>query len=355
MKDNQGLCVKHNAVINKSSFYQASGNSIYSGLKYIPICKNCIAKQFKSYINKYGDTRKAVYYLCRLIDIAYVEAGYESALKSSKAEESIFGSYMRYYNSIGTTNGVSELNFDSGEQLFDEKSSRENSKIQFSENIENIKMTEEDKEIKSDIIELLEYDPFEGYSESDQKFLYADLINYFGDEDVVEDQFLVSQIIQIVNNNNTIRKMDYLISNLSANADMLMENESKIKSITTTKKSIVDNNDKIAKENGISVNKRKDSNIKKSTLTATMEYLRSLNFDDAEIDFYDQKKSYGMQVAANVSTKAIVEELQFDENDIKEMLDIQRSLIKEMEQKMLDLEEESRKLHVKISEYESKK
>src|SRR5699024_10523866 len=100
---------------------------------------------------------------------------------------------------------------------------------------------------------LIGYDPFEGYSESDQKFLYSDLLNYFGDEDVVEDQFLVSQIIQIVNNNNQIRKLDYLLSNYMADNETLGEKASTIKSLNATKKDIVANTDKIAKENRISV------------------------------------------------------------------------------------------------------
>lgn len=346
--EDEGLCVKHGKVVKKSNFYKASDSSVYSGIGFIPICKKCIIKEIDKYLDIYdGDTHKAVYYTCRLLDVAFNNSAYESAIKSAKSDN-VFGNYMRFYNSLGSENGTDTC-FDNGEGISDTNANANTDLNVDISGDQDVKMTEKDKEVRKDVIDLLEYDPFEGYSISDQKFLYSDLINYFGDEDIIEDQFLVSQIIQIVNNNNQIRKIDYIISKITASVDLLMENESRVKALNATKKDIVQNNDKIAKENGISVNKRKDSNIKKSTLTATMEYLRSLNFEDAEIDYYDQKKAYGMQATADISIKAIQEQLQFDENDIKEILDMQRNMIKEMEEKILDLEEESRKLHIKIA------
>lgn len=86
-----------------------------------------------------------------------------------------------------------------------------------------------------------------------------------------------------------------------------------------------------------------------------MDYLRELNFEDAEVDYYDQKKAYGMQVTADISMRAMNEQIQFDENDINEIIIEQRKLVKDMEQKILDLEEENRQLHVKINEYKTSK
>ena len=85
-------------------------------------------------------------------------------------------------------------------------------------------MNKNDVAVKKEIITMLEYDPFEGYVEADQKFLYNELYSYFNDEEVIEDQFLVSQLIQIANNNNQIRKIDYLISKYTANTELLIKN-----------------------------------------------------------------------------------------------------------------------------------
>lgn len=82
-----------------------------------------------------------------------------------------------------------------------------------------------------------------------------------------------------------------------------------------------------------------------------MDYLRELGFEDAEVDYYDQKKAYGMQRAADISMKAMAEQIQFDENDVSEIIIEQRNLIRDMENRILNLEEENRKLYVEIEKY----
>lgn len=348
-------CTKHGNEIMLSNFYIASDSSIFSGIGYIPICKNCIWKMVENYYEVHKDMKLAVYYMCRKIDVAFSSNVFDGALKAGGNVREVFQSYMRQYNSLGQENGL-QLSFDDGEHVSGADSDKkENDKEVVNDEESNIKMTEEDKRIKEDVIRLLEYDPFEGHSEADQKFLYNDLYSYFGDEDVVEDQFLVSQIIQIVNNNNQIRKINYLISKYTANIKLLAKNESKIKSLNSIKKDIAASTDRIARSNSIAVDKRKSSNIKKSSLTAMMEYLRSLDFEDAEVDFYDQKKAYGMQRAADISMKAMAEQIKFDENDVNEIIIEQRNMIRDMENRILDLEEENRQLYVKIEELKANK
>lgn len=349
------LCVKHGKELAKPNFYVANSSSLYSGIGRIPVCKNCISKMFTDYMNAHKDPKIAIYNMCRKLDIAFSNSNYEGAYKECDNDTSrIFGLYMKNHNSLGKTNGVG-ISFDDGEHLSDDvQDAKQEETSEVAIIGTDLKMTEDDKKAKEDVIRLLEYDPFEGYPESDQKFLYTDIINYFGDEDVVEDQFLVSQIIQVVNNNNHIRKIDHLISQYMADMKTLVENEGRVKSLSSMKKEIVNNTDKIAKENRISVKSRSGSNISKSSLTVMMERLRALDFEDAEIDFYDQKKAYGMQKTAEISIKAIDEQLQFDENDIGYMISEQRSMIKNMENKILDLEEENRKLHVEIESHKKK-
>ena len=68
------------------------------------------------------------------------------------------------------------------------------------------------------------------------------------------------------------------------------------------------------------------------------------------MDYYDQMKSLGMQRAADISMKAMCEQMQFDENDINEIIMEQRNMIKDMEHKILDLEEENRLLNIAVSQ-----
>lgn len=363
IKDDEVFCVAHNNKMKKPNFYVSEKDSMYGELGRIPICKNCIWKMADEYEKKTnGDLKKCVFLLCRKLDVPFTNKIFNSVLSGYNGERtarSTFGNYMRQLNSIGNNKLGIGGGFEDGEiteydshfEIAKAKKEVEDAEVK-EEVIETL--TDHEQYIKDEIIEMLEYDPFEGHSIADQRFLYTDLMNYFGDEDVIEDRYLVSQLIQIVNNNNSIRKMDYIISKLSGDMESLIKNQGEIKSISSVKNGIVSNNDKIAKENGIAVNKRKDSNVKKSTLTATMEYLRGLGFKDAEVDYYDQKKAYGMQMAADISFKAISEQLQFDENDMKEIIDDQRELIRELEEKLLDVEEKNRQLYEEIADYKRK-
>ena len=152
-----------------------------------------------------------------------------------------------------------------------------------------------------------------------------------------------SNMIIIVN-----KKIDLIINNMSCDVKSLLANHGDIKSLTQTKKNIVDNTDKIAKENSISVKHRGDKTAGKSTLTYLMKNYRELGFEDAEQDYYDQKKANGMKLVADISNKSILEQLQFDENDINDMFFTQRQLIEQLNQKVLELEE-NRQLYVKLS------
>lgn len=343
-------CVKHNGDLLPANFYMAGDNSVFSGIGRIPICKRCLYSMADEYFEMHNDMPMSIYYMCRKIDIAYDSNIYDGALKQGEHDVvKIFQSYMIQFNSIGARNGV-QLSFDEGEHVSTDSAEEEEKLLKqgvtgiFSTSISE----EEIIESKTEVIRLIEYDPFEGFPLNDQKFLYSDLLNYLRDEDVIEDQFLVSQIVQIVNNNNQIRKLDFQLSQMMASDRLVQANEARIKSLNATKKDIVANTDKIAKENQISVKSRKGNSMSKSSLTALMDRLKAIDLKDAEVNFYDQKKAYGMQRAADISMKAMAEQIQFDENDVNNIITEQRRMIADMESKLLDLEEENRILHAQL-------
>jgi hypothetical protein len=264
-----------------------------------------------------------------------------------------YQSYMTQLNSFGGTNGYGNI-FTDGEMIYlnnENKNSvinTESENINF-ENIETpVELTEQDIQVKNDVIRLIGYDPFAGYSKFDQKFLYNELISYL-DEDTLDDNFKLSQILQLINNNNQIRKLDLVINSISSNSSSLITKHGDIKSLTAIKNQIVASTDKIAKENSISVKNRGDKTAGKSTLTYMMKNYRELGFEEAEQDYYDQKKAYGMRLVADISNKSIIDQLQFDENDMNDIFFTQRQLLQELQIKVSDLEEENRQLNEKIS------
>lgn len=109
------------------------------------------------------------------------------------------------------------------------------------------------------------------------------------------------------------------------------------------KTELVTSNDKIAKENEISVKNRSNKDIGKSTLTYLMRDLREKDFKKAEANYYDQLRSEGTLWAISMSNRSIRENGMFDENDQNEMFNTQRELIQKL-QAQLDEELEKNRL-----------
>lgn len=349
---------------NKLNFY-SSRNEQYGFFGYIPWCKNCIEEIYAKYFIKYSSVRVAIIYMCRVINIPFYSVLCSSAIKEAENRNwTVRQAYIKQILGLGVHNRYS-TEFDGGECAYiienpnidmclntnlknDNETTTTEGENNNIINTNTESLSNQDEEIKKDIIRLVGYDPFDGYSVFDQKFLYNELISYL-DEDTLDDSFKLSQVVQIVNNNNQIRNIDLVIAQSTSNVADIMQNETKINALTKSKASIVSNTDKIAKENGISVKNRGDKRAGKSTLTHIMKEYRELGFKNAEQDYYDQKKAYGMKLVADISNKSILEQLQFDENDVHDMFFMQRQLVQELQEKILDVEEENRQLHEKIS------
>jgi hypothetical protein len=303
---------------------------------------------FEKYYKILDDLRLSVYVTCMKFDVPFNENDYEGMVKqlTNNPESHPFKIYMTKTNSLGSVNN-SSLGFDPKYILEkDPEMGKVESILEDGAKglLPEIRLDDEDKRIKEDVLRLIGYDPFSGYSEFDQKFLYNELVSYL-DEDTLDDAFKLSQILQLVNNNNQIRKIDLVIATLSEDGTSLIANQGDIKSLSETKSKIVLGTDKIAKENSISVKNRGDKTAGKSTLTYMMRDYRELGFEYAEQDYYDQKKAHGIKITADISNKSILEQLQFDENDINDIFFTQRDMVQKLQAKVDDLEEEIRQLH----------
>ena len=208
-----------------------------------------------------------------------------------------------------------------------------------------VKWSEQDLQNKKYAIEVIGYDPFEDYPDENRKFLFNSLSPYLEDDDNVEDAYKLSQILQIIKNNFQIDTCDKKMSQL----DPLRDSDS-IKTLSDIKNKLVQSNDKIAKENEISVKNRSNKDAGKSTLTYLMRDLREKDFDKAEADYYDQLKSTGTRWAVEISQKAMLDHCIFDENDKKEIYETQLKIIEEVNQELDEKKEEIRLLLIKIDE-----
>lgn len=330
-------CLKCGRIgLDPEKFYKSASSRMWITTKKRPLfCRECIDSEFRELSDKYGE-RSAVIAICALLDLPFDPELYQDII--NKNNVFLISMY------------ISRLN---NKQYA--KRSFLTSIIDGSLNIsqEEVEQTKEkrwkasERANMDEVLSIIGYDPFEGYSSDDRRFLFSELIKYF-DDDIADDPYKLSQIIQIVNNNNQIRRYDYLINTLNPT-----KNADDIQKLNVMKKDLVANNDKIAKENEISVKNRSNKDIGRSTLTYLMRDLREKDFSDAEANYYSQLTSAGTLWAVEMSNKAIKQNAMFDENDKQEILETQRALIQKLQSELDDEKEKNRILRLNESNGDS--
>lgn len=316
-------------------FYKTQSSLFASNDGYTHICIDCAKNKFTEFSNRF-DERTAVVILCHYLDVPFFYAAYDGIRVNNDTFS--FGSYLRQMNNkqYSRKSFVNTL-LDKKELMVDAQ--------KFEEIKETTRWKVSEQRNKRNAIDIIGYDPFEGYNEEQRRFLFNNIINYLGEDGIEDDNYKLSQIIQLVNNNYQISQVDVAIARLDTITQL-----DDIRTLQATKKSLVDVNDKIAKENGISVRNRQNQRPGQGTLTGLMKYLRELDIEEAEANYYDQLKSPGTQWAANMSFKAIRENGFFDENDYKDIIEKQYNLIHELQTKLDDTEETNRQLLIENDE-----
>lgn len=321
-------------------FYKAVGNEpklTEANNGYTNICKDCVKKYYEELKKSCSNERAAVAICCSKFNWYWSEKLYLE-IKDDKLDGFVLGDYLRKiniapYKNLSFKDTMFEIIKDNKAVITTDETKQE---------IEEKVFTDDEYEARRTVIDIVGYDPFSEHSMIDRKYLFKELIKYF-DDDIQDDAYKLSMIIQLVINNNQIRKIDNEIAVLSP-----LQNAEEIQKLNTIKKDLVFSNDKIAKENEISVKNRSDKQVGKNTLTFLMKKLRELDFEKAEADFYDQLKSPGTQWAADMSFKAISENAYFTENDWKDIGGYRRDLVEKLYKENDDLREEKRNLYVEI-------
>lgn len=346
----------------KMTDFYISKNPLHAADERVPICKDCV---MKASLNEDGTINDLEFNrVLRDIQRPYYKDLIESAIESFKREHSYieeekvkyYGKELLsiYFRCIAMRQDRAKSYEDSEKDGFihqnnnmpktaRERIAQKYADINDSPDIEEaeikIRWSKVDKQNRDYVIETIGYDPFLDYPEEDRRFLFNQMLPYLEDDDNIEDAYKLSQILQIVNNNKQIHVCDKKIANLDP-----LKDANDIKTLNAIKKDLVISNDKIAKENEISVKNRSNKDIGKSTLTYLMRDLRERDFDRAEADYYDQLRGEGTQWAISVSQKAILDHCLFDENDKKEIYETQLKLINDLYKELDDKREQIRQL-----------
>jgi len=322
----------------KGHFFIVRTFELYDGNEhYSNICVGCLNVFYDNMKIKYQDVKFALILTCCAIGAYYSDELYESIKDDGEVR---FGNYIKKLN-IAQYRNKNFFNFLLA--LF-------NSGMKSKEDIRNefdSSWPAAEQRTKNEVIGIVGYDPFENYTNPDRRFLFSELVKYL-EEDIAEDTFKLSQVIQIVNNNNQIRQYDLVISRLNP----INESEA-IKTLNQIKSGLVTANDKIAKENEISVKNRSNKEVGRSTLGYLQRDLREKNIREAESNYYDQLRSTGTQWAVEMSHKAILSNALFDENDKQEIFEIQRAKLIDLQAKLDDEMEKNRLLTIQINELQA--
>jgi hypothetical protein len=283
---------------------------------------------YDTYSRRYRSDRQACILICHYLDVPFYNTLFDSVVEKNSGF--VIGHYLRTLNgpqynqkTFNTTILEGELNKTTSD-VEDEKED---------------KWAAIDRSNRDDTVDIVGYDPFEGYPASDRRYLFSELVKYFGEDDLADDQYKLSQIIQIVVNNNQVRACDMRISQLDQVKDI-----AQIKDLADLKSKIVTASNNIAKENEISVKNRSNKTVGKSTLTYLMREMRDKDIQEVATNFYEMLRSPGAQWAADESLKAIKQNAMFDDNDILDIVDNQRETIINQRTQIDDLLEKVRLL-----------
>jgi hypothetical protein len=101
---------------SSSDFYVGKSN-LYKFYGKIPFCKKCIEEIYNELVKLHSDYKKAIYLLCRKLDIPFKNSVYDGAVKESSIKGwSIQQAYLKQINSFSEKNNYG-TDFDDSEDF----------------------------------------------------------------------------------------------------------------------------------------------------------------------------------------------------------------------------------------------
>lgn len=324
----------------KGEFYMSSDPLVLTGIT--TMCKDCakkIALNWDERTQQFGNCTKASVqealirldkpFLNKIWDSSYLEwANQESQLRRT----TIWDAYIKNIGMV-QYRGMRWQNSD----IFDVyvEKAKSAAKIEIGKENRELNINAEDineayKTNKKDVIRMTGYDPFANYPiEEDKPLLYAQVVSFI-DEETKNDGMKMNAVIQIVKSFNQISKINDAIDELSSDTMKLNNNNGTIKQLADTVSKLLSGANALAKDNGISVNFNNSKSKGQNTLTGKMKELDQIGFRDAKINMYDIDYCRGMQQVAEISAKAQIDQIGFDENVMDEIQGIRRELVESL-------------------------
>ena len=327
----------------ETGFYQSNSLLIKNNNGRMYICRKCVIELYAYLVETYEDTKKALYLLCRWLDIYFDANLYSSAEQQARnSNGNIAQAYITKVNSLPQYSGLT----------FIHSSSMDGQKNEFippSETEMEIKSwLEDDICNKDDVIRLVGYDPFENENPLDKKYLYNTLVDFL-DQDTVDDSFKLPICIEIVKSFNQIDKINQALALITSDVNNISSQVGGVKTLVEAKEKIYRSILAMAKDNGISVNHNNSKSKGGNTLNGIVKKLNEIGLSTAELNLFDLETCEAMKQIADFSNRSIIEQLMFDENDYTDMISQQRDLIKKLDDELIKLREDNRLMKIKIN------
>lgn len=324
-------------------FFSSKWSKIWRTTNHkVLVCKDCIQKLFDEYKNRY-DEFTALKICCHYLDIPVYRLLYDSIVQNNNFFN--VGLYIRQLQLGQYQYKGFEVSMVDGELGKSDDEAKEEREARWSR---------ADKQNMSYCISVCGYDPFEscGMTDLDRKYCFNILAGYCDSQGVADDGHKIQSVIQIAQSQLQCRKLDEFI-----NAELLSTHpdEARIKNLSTTKKQLLDSIAKIAQDNNISSAYNQNSKRGANTLSAKMKEIADNGFESIYVNAFDIETCEAMQQIANISNKAIMDELTFDANDYTDMVKEQREKIIDYDKRNKELEEENRILKNQLMDLEAKK
>lgn len=353
--DRKYLCPYCDKEKKKSEFYMSSDPMVLTGIT--TMCKECarkIAMNWDERTQEFGTCTKASIqealirldkpFLNRLWDASYLEW----ADPNKKQRTTVWDAYIKNVGMV-QYRGMRWQDSDIFDVYIEKAKAAAKIELDKEDRLPDANLAEVNEEYKinrRDVIRMTGYDPFASYPvEEDKPVLYAQLISFIDDE-TKNDGMKMNAVIQIVKSFNQIRKINDAIDELSSDTMKLNNNNGTIKQLADTVSKLLAGANALAKDNGISVNFNNSKSKGQNTLTGKMKELDLIGFRDAKINMYDVDYCRGMQQVAEISSKAQVDQIGFDENVMDEIQNIRRELVDTLQKERDKAVERSRRLLV---------
>lgn len=323
--DEGARCLMCDTVKKKDRFYVSTIPVMKAGIT--PICKEC-ARKIACRVDKYGDdhtpTKESCIEALKWLNKPFIEAVWNTSIQESenlasgKVKSNVWMSYVKNI-AMGQYNGLSFEDSDFfKERIVYEDEMSEKERVESHAGMDTYDSYLKNK---ADVVRLLDYDPFEKESVSEQPFLYSQLLGLLDSNGEGNDDMMrISSSISIVRGFLQVSKIDDTIAKLMSDIVNLERNSATIKSLQDSKSKITSMIKDLAAESCISLAHTKHSLKGENTWTGKIKKIKDLNLREAQVNGFDIMTCKAMRQVLDLSDAAIMQQLALDESEWSDMV-----------------------------------